>query len=682
MHMETPNKVLTSYSFIASLNETGNDIYKAVYLPLFKRAMYLYAKQKNTGKDNDIQKTFFDEYGIEMPLVITRKLIETIEQDLSRREKEKFGYKSFEGGKSFQFNSYTYTLLEESYDRERRQINALQEAFNAYVKSEAGEVTEIPTFTDFISRYKNELSSFLSGKNKDTKNLETEESYLLHVKFLKYIESNNDALFKIVEHIYIGVIIASYLEKNIDLETKPNNKVTYFLDTKIVLEALDLQNQEDTHPTRELLKLIRDSGGDIRILDITLTEIQGIINTAIANYNKQNPTTTINEACLRIGKNRTWLTTINGKLDDYLKEELKVNISSVPETDLKEFYASKDTTELKKIWYRKNAAEHDVAAYLYVRKRRKQEHDKPHMQQASCWFITANKRLSNFNISKKENGHPCEIVMPQDLTSLLFLQNPHRNSQKISNIGLGEIIAQTIFEEYPSKDIINEFDNVIKDNDNIGEEDYKNLLLAVSHESTKKIQKLLEDNIENKDKFSSEVHAMIARERQNRLELERKTKEASEQHQKDEEEKKELEKLKKELSDKLDALSKKVENLQQSSISTEDTNKVLLEENLKLKLKNWKRPRIWIISIIILLWMCILLLCFIAQEWEYNISLKIINWISNCDEERKDIAKGVIYGAYSFIGGALLYSLVGIVLVKDEKGKKNWYKTIFAKWIN
>ena len=80
--------------------------------------------------------------------------------------------------------------------------------------------------------------------------------------------------------------------------------------------------------------------------------------------------------------------------------------------------------------------------------------------------------------------------------------------------------------------------------------------------------------------------------------------------------------------------------------------------------------------------MCILLLCFIAQEWEYNISLKIINWISNCDEERKDIAKGVIYGAYSFIGGALLYSLVGIVLVKDEKGKKNWYKTIFAKWIN
>lgn len=671
--METPNKILTSYSFIASLNETGNDIYNAVYLPLFKRAMYLYAQQKNTGKDSDIQKTFFDEYGIEMPLVITRKLIETIEKDLSRREKEKFGYKSFEGGKSFQLNSYIYTALEESYDRERRQINALQEAFNAYVKSEAGEVLEIPSFTDFINRYKNELSSFLSGKNRDIKNIEAEKSYLLHVKFLKYIESNNDALFKIVEHIYIGVIIASYLEKNIDLDTKPNNKVTYFLDTKIVLEALDLQNQEDTHPTRELLKLIRDSGGDIRILDITLTEIQGIINTAIANYNKQNPTTTINEACLRIGKNRTWLTTINGKLESYLKEELKVNISSVPETDLKEFYASKDTAELKQIWYRKNAAEHDVAAYLYVRKRRKQEHDKPHMQQASCWFITANKRLSNFNISKKVNGHPCEIVMPQDLTSLLFLQNPHRNSQQISSIGLGEIIAQTIFEEYPSKDIINEFDNVIRENDNIKEEDYQNLLLAVSHESTIKIQKLLDDNIENKEKFNSEVHAMIARERQNRSKLERQAKEAAKQHKKDEEEKINLSNANKELSDRLDNLSKQVASLQQEKEARQ-------EDDRKRALMKWKTPRYVGLILLIILCVFVFVLYFICQDWEYNYAVQLLNCIDSLVGIRQEIAKTVLFAIHGGIFVLFTNALINLFLIDNEDKKKDWFLRIIKSF--
>jgi hypothetical protein len=54
--------------------------------------------------------------------------------------------------------------------------------------------------------------------------------------------------------------------------------------------------------------------------------------------------------------------------------------------------------------------------------------------------------------------------MPQELTSLLFLQNPKKYSSEVSNIGLGELIAQTLFDEYPSKDIINEFDRIVKIN--------------------------------------------------------------------------------------------------------------------------------------------------------------------------------------------------------------------------
>ena len=221
----------------------------------------------------------------------------------------------------------------------------------------------------------------MSGRSKKSDELPVEPSYLLHVKFLQYIELSNHILYKVVERIYIGVIIASYLESNLDIETKTSNKITYFLDTKIVLEALNLQNQEDNRPTLELLQLIRDSGGDIRVLDITLIEIKSIISAAIANYNKQYPTTTINEACIRNNKTRTWLTTLNGNLSNYLEQELKINISSIPNADLTEFYASEDANELKQIWFRKNAAEHDVAAYLYVRQRRKQDHNKSHIQQ-------------------------------------------------------------------------------------------------------------------------------------------------------------------------------------------------------------------------------------------------------------------------------------------------------------
>ena len=42
----------------------------------------------------------------------------------------------------------------------------------------------------------------------------------------------------------MGSIIASYIESDMDVNAKPESKATYFLDSKIVLEALDLQNQD------------------------------------------------------------------------------------------------------------------------------------------------------------------------------------------------------------------------------------------------------------------------------------------------------------------------------------------------------------------------------------------------------------------------------------------------------
>lgn len=624
------NKILTSYSFIASLNENGTDIYHAVYIPLCKRAISFYAKNKTKGKDSDIQNVIREEYGIEVPLVIVQKLIVAIGKELSKKEKDTFGYKSFESGKSFQFDSYAFTALEETYDRERRQANALQLAFETYIRSEGKEGKNIPTFTEFIVRYKNELSSFLSGRINSMDNLNVESSFMQHVRFLQYIETNNDVLYKVVEHIYIGAIIASYLEANIDIEAKAGKGITYFLDTKIVLEALGLQNQEDTRPTLELLQLIRDSGGDIRILDVTISEIHGIISTAINNFNKINPTTTINEACVRIGKNKSWLTTINGQLEKYVTEKLKVNVSKVPESDIKEFTSSKDTESLQKIWFRKNAAAHDVIAYLYVRKRRKQDSNRNLIQKASSWFITANRRLCNFNISKRENGYPCETIMPQELTSLLFLQNPKKYSGEVSDIGLGELIAQTLFEEYPSKDIINEFDIAIRENTNISQEDYNILLSAISQESTAKLQRLLEEKIDDNNRFNSEIHAIIARERKRQLDFEQQKKNAFEQHSRDEEEKQNLRKANNDLSEKLNIISKQITDIQ-NSVQEETKRR---NENDK---KN-KKQRIIIYSIFITI--IIILIIVILQK-----TINIIEWLNSILNIIKSLG-----GVWTFIG--------------------------------
>ena len=509
------DNVLTSYSFLAALSENETDIYKTVYLPLFKRAISSYAAKKSSkesnsiqGTDIDIQSIILEEYGIEVPILIVRKLIKAVGTSLSKKERNIFKFDTFEDGKAFQFTNYNYFSTEEIYDRERRNAQALQQAFEDYLKSENLSEKNIPSFSQFIDKNKCNLSSFFSGKNCLIHDVEG--SFMAHVNFLQHIEGGYHYLYQTAERIYLGSVIASFLETGVDLESKIDDNIIYYLDTQIVLEALDLQKAEDTLPTQELLKLIRATGGKIRLLDITINEIHKIIELAINNYSKSHPTTTVNEACVRIGKNKTWLISINGKLESFIKAELQVDIDGILETKMNLYSRSEDVNLLKQTRIHKSTAIYDVAAYLHVRDRR--EGNIRLFQKAKYWFVTANKKLADFNISRKTNGFVNETIMPEELTSLLFLKNPQKLAKKVSQIGLNELIAQTLSEEYASKELINEIDIAIKESADLSAEDYNILFSSIALQSTNKIQKLLEE-ISDKRKFNESIHNLIEKER-------------------------------------------------------------------------------------------------------------------------------------------------------------------------
>lgn len=509
------DNVLTSYSFLAALSENETDIYKTVYLPLFKRAISSYAAKKSSkesnsiqGTDIDIQSIILEEYGIEVPILIVRKLIKAVGTSLSKKERNIFKFDTFEDGKAFQFTNYNYFSTEEIYDRERRNAQALQQAFEDYLKSENLSEKNIPSFSQFIDKNKCNLSSFFSGKNCLIHDVEG--SFMAHVNFLQHIEGGYHYLYQTAERIYLGSVIASFLETGVDLESKIDDNIIYYLDTQIVLEALDLQKAEDTLPTQELLKLIRATGGKIRLLDITINEIHKIIELAINNYSKSHPTTTVNEACVRIGKNKTWLISINGKLESFIKAELQVDIDGILETKMNLYSRSEDVNLLKQTRIHKSTAIHDVVAYLHVRDRR--EGNIRLFQKAKYWFVTANKKLADFNISRKTNGFVNETIMPEELTSLLFLKNPQKLAKKVSQIGLNELIAQTLSEEYASKELINEIDIAIKESADLSAEDYNILFSSIALQSTNKIQKLLEE-ISDKRKFNESIHNLIEKER-------------------------------------------------------------------------------------------------------------------------------------------------------------------------
>lgn len=588
-------QLLTTYSFFAALTENSTDIYSAVYIPMCKRALSLYAKLNTVGNDQDIRNIISTEYGINVPLLIIRKLIKSVEKDLSRKDKAKFDFHIDEKGNnfSFSFKSLAFSSIEDSYEAERRKSNALQQAFDLFAKEQNATIDNLPTFSDFISKNKNKISSFLSGK---VTNIDCPEvSFMTHVRFLQYIEQNDTLLYQATKQIFIGSVIASYLESDFDLNAKLERGTSYYLDTQILLELLDLQRPEDSIPTKELVNLIQETGGNIRLMDITLDEVKTNINNAILHYDRNNPTTTINEACIRLGKNKTWLISLHGKLENILQTDYRISIDKIPKSDIELYSKTEDAAQLKDIWYRKHSAIHDVVAYLYVREKRKHDSNKRLLQKASYWFVTANRKLCDFNITKKINGNTGEIIMPDELTSLLFLQNPKKLSARVSSIGLNELIAQTLSEEYPSRDLINEFDSAVSSLDNVSADDYKILLSSISQESTMRIHKLLYTSISEPEQFNKDVHSIIETERNNKLKADNKHKEEVDKN-------KQLQETNENLLKQLSDISQQIATIQETQI-----NELQKKEE---KEKSNKRKSMIYISIIIILVSVILLLLF------------------------------------------------------------------------
>lgn len=513
--MEENENILTSYCFLAALTERQSDVFKGVFIPIVKRSLSYYnLNGKTSGSDADIQEVIKELYEIDIPILVVRHILKAIEAGMSRREKANSGFNLLDNGKFFEVKEYAFLDLEERYKQGNRDVNFLQQAFHAYLIGLKEVPQQIPSFAEFINVNKNKITSFFSGK-KIGKKKDVDKSFIHHVNYLEFIEANHHHLYDIAENLYLGSLVASLLEAEIDFSAKFPQGETYYLDTQIVLKALDLQGEADSTPIIEILDLIKSVGGKLKVFDITLEEINFILSTAINNYNSQYPTTSINDACIRRNKNKAWLITLQGKIEKELEENLKIIKEDIPPKKIEEYKKTKDLSDLKERRFKEANAVHDVSAYLFVREKRGGA-VRVH-QNANSWFLTANKDLLFFNLDRINPGCVPEITLPDTLACLLWLKNPLNLVKKVKKIGLSELIALTIRDEIASKELINEFDKNLKATEDISKEDYEILLSSIAYQSAKNIGKLNKLIYEGKrDEFNVEAHILVDKERNRR----------------------------------------------------------------------------------------------------------------------------------------------------------------------
>ena len=592
---------LTSYNFLATLTENSEDLFSTVYIPICKRALSKFSlKGKEFGTDDDIQEQIFELYGLNVPITVVRQLIKASAKSFSRKEKSESNIEIYENGKSFKMKIFAFNRYEKIYEQLKKDSLLFQKAFEQLYYCDCSDeeipTQEIPLFVDFIDKHKNKLAHFFAGKELNGEDLD--KSYLIHIQFVEHIEIHNRHLYELAEKIYFGSVVAGYLESGIDLNAKFLAGEEYFIDTQLILRALDLQNETDTKPAKELIELIHNLNAKAKILGITLSEVTHIIDVAIENYNKNTPTTTVNEACLRLGKNKSWLISFNSNIEENIQKLLGLELETIPKINIEKYKKSKDISELQGTRKKSANAEHDVLAYLHIRGKR--ETLVRSFQKARYWFVTANKTLYKFNISKNPSGVISEIILPDTLTSLLWLKGNRNLDKTIKRVGFSELMLQTCHEEIASKELINEFHASVNENTDISDNDYEVLLSSIAHQSAKRIQKLIDLADENKERFNEKVHQTIAKERERKKKEEKAKHEASETIEKEAEAKLAAEKRLQEIEAKLlenDKTNKEEISRLKEEIRIQNTNL----SNQKNEIQKSKRAFIILTTSLILL---------------------------------------------------------------------------------
>jgi len=391
------NKV--NYSLLVALVDEGNanlfdDVIYHVLGYTISSMAEAYTDKKHEYSTTDVQTEIKKEVGIEIPVSIIRSTLISISKKGGDVSITFIGEKKnlFSIGRSWDTarTSYVSDKAQKLEDRKKQ----LESQYQIYLQNNR-YVTEM-TIEDFLRQNMEEALSFMKGENDTYINGE----YVHVARFLSYIQWNDPRLYEVVCDIVWGAMIAGLLR---DGETKVEQeevrgvpkKTKYFLDTPIVMAALDLSRESNVSQAKDLIRVIKSSGGDILVHQLTYEEIDSILYSVIeagAPY-KQND---LAEAYARRALERTDIVLIKERLEIHLKEvgisilrldgdELERAKSSCKEDLLRQLAKSRGQGD--SYTYREV---HDICLWQYVSYHAGGSRDS---RKLDAYFITSNQDL-------------------------------------------------------------------------------------------------------------------------------------------------------------------------------------------------------------------------------------------------------------------------------------------------
>lgn len=498
-------KLLSTYALLGYLKETSPSkaAITELYIPIVKKAMSEYALEKGMteykGRSlSEISLKIKSIFDLEIPLPILAKIMEAISKEID----DENVFALFQDG-AFIIKSYVFDSIDEVIELEKLNIEKLRLDYQVYCDTN-GYKFDFEELKLFILAQQIEL---FTDKRSD----------LLNVDYYvpKYVLERLDVepIFKVMSNIYLGSIIASYLEQNI---TKKVTDAELLLDTNFFISLIDLNTEDAHHTCNQLFSLCQQLGYRFTMLNSTVNQIRVLLSNRIKDFASRDFIGSVRcadvfNACIRKNLDKTKLERIKDNIQRLIEER---GIVIVHDAQIKVLIEkAKRSQEYKELLQRRKNADsalNDTVAKFYVESKR--GHDVREFVDAKCWFL--HNSYSPYDYSYGRKIHERYLISANELLVLLWLSNPGQGQQiKINDVtkgGIASYITKYRRSKMPTRDTLKIIKKRVDDAMSYGlitEKDTFNLCIrmAEGHLTQEQVdESLIPDSITN-EQFAAKL---------------------------------------------------------------------------------------------------------------------------------------------------------------------------------
>jgi len=316
---------------------------------------------------------------------------------------------------------------------------------------------------EFIRQYSIDFLRFAEAKSPLPVEASSEQTmdYVV-ASFVTHCAKTQTGLFESIKILVQSHILANALMCP-DLQTSVRGfkGVHFFVDTRFMIKALDLESHYDTDSARSLLAGIRKLNGVICMFPETKDELRTVLKAIIRGINQGAGRGPVYRELLKRGRSVTDVILTESNLDATLLS-FSISMFQSPAYDENNYKFQIDESELRdeiegEIDYLSDqAANHDIRVVRHILALRKGKHVS-NIEDAGYVFLTTNSALSRAAFHYQRNNSRgwifSAVVTDYHLSHLVWLKSP----MQAADLSRAEILANCYATMRPNESMWNRY---------------------------------------------------------------------------------------------------------------------------------------------------------------------------------------------------------------------------------